>query len=214
MMGGSAFGPQGAGPPSAHAASATRPLAFSCGSAQSTLRTKASDRPSDSERRQRSAARPLSPFARRPAGDIGYPVRGTAHSSSGLGRRPLTAVARVRIPYAPFAPAWLLENRMVERDGRVRRAGNARAVPPRVPPPDYDLDSPPWRALRPFTSLLEVAPELRRLMPTSSSTNAAGPIRQGEGTLRREARATVRPPGRAFGAACGVPKSAREECRR
>ncbi len=26
----------------------------------------------------------------------------TAHSSSGLGRRPLTAVARVRIPYAPF----------------------------------------------------------------------------------------------------------------
>jgi hypothetical protein len=30
-----------------------------------------------------------------------YPVAGRAHSSSGLGRRPLTAVARVRIPYAP-----------------------------------------------------------------------------------------------------------------
>ena len=29
------------------------------------------------------------------------PSRGTAHSSSGLGRRPLTAVARVRIPYGP-----------------------------------------------------------------------------------------------------------------
>jgi hypothetical protein len=32
---------------------------------------------------------------------VRYPVRPTAHSSSGLGRRPLTAVARVRIPYAP-----------------------------------------------------------------------------------------------------------------
>ena len=30
------------------------------------------------------------------------PCAGRAHSSSGLGRRPLTAVARVRIPYAPF----------------------------------------------------------------------------------------------------------------
>jgi hypothetical protein len=29
------------------------------------------------------------------------PCAGRAHSSSGLGRRPLTAVARVRIPYAP-----------------------------------------------------------------------------------------------------------------
>ena len=65
------------------------------------LRTKASDRPSDSERRrQRPAARPLSP-CRQGAAPIGYPVARTAHSSSGLGRRPLTAVARVRIPYAP-----------------------------------------------------------------------------------------------------------------
>jgi hypothetical protein len=59
-----------------------------------------SDRPSDSRRRQRPAARPLSLWWR-PRPRIGYPVAGTAHSSSGLGRRPLTAVARVRIPYAP-----------------------------------------------------------------------------------------------------------------
>jgi hypothetical protein len=35
---------------------------------------------------------------------IRYPVARRAHSSSGLGRRPLTAVARVRIPYAPPQP--------------------------------------------------------------------------------------------------------------
>ena len=31
----------------------------------------------------------------------------TAHSSSGLGHRPLTAAARVRIPYGPSSIAWL-----------------------------------------------------------------------------------------------------------
>ena len=34
-----------------------------------------------------------------------YTPRRTAHSSSGLGHRPLTAAARVRIPYGPSLPA-------------------------------------------------------------------------------------------------------------
>src|SRR4051812_35672898 len=44
-----------------------------------------------------------------------------AHSSSGLGHRPLTAAARVRIPYGPFLTAWL---RAFGLDARVRRAVN------------------------------------------------------------------------------------------
>jgi hypothetical protein len=42
--------------------------------------------------------------ASRDSGWIRYPFAPKAHSSSGLGRRPLTAVARVRIPYAPLNP--------------------------------------------------------------------------------------------------------------
>src|SRR4029453_10643881 len=75
-----------------------------------------------------------------------------AHSSSGLGRRPLTAVARVRIPYAPFYAALLLGNRMVTRDRRARDAGNARAVP--IPVPTSEIV---WRgnAVKPLEIGLE-----------------------------------------------------------
>ena len=53
---------------------------------------------------------------RRPAGrrssltSRSLPCPRRAHSSSGLGRRPLTAVARVRIPYAPPHKALLLRD--------------------------------------------------------------------------------------------------------
>src|SRR5207302_4449993 len=44
--------------------------------------------------------------ARVPAPPLRYTApRHGAHSSSGLGHRPLTAAARVRIPYGPFLPA-------------------------------------------------------------------------------------------------------------
>jgi hypothetical protein len=99
-MGGSAFGPQDAGPPFS--------LPASSGPLQSHARFRTIDPahegfrcPSDSERRQRSAARPL-PFSEAKRRRDRLRCRGTAHSSSGLGRRPLTAVARVRIPYAPL----------------------------------------------------------------------------------------------------------------
>jgi hypothetical protein len=62
-----------------------------------------------------------------------YPVARRAHSSSGLGRRPLTAVARVRIPYAPPRPPCLRKPRMVAWVRCARRAGNARGVPTPVP---------------------------------------------------------------------------------
>ena len=52
----------------------------------------------------------------------------SAHSSSGLGHRPLTAAARVRIPYGPFRSAWLCDNRMAARVRRVACAANAHAV--------------------------------------------------------------------------------------
>ena len=58
----------------------------------------------------------------------------SAHSSSGLGHRPLTAAARVRIPYGPFRSAWLCDNRIAARVRGVRRAANAHAVPTWVLP--------------------------------------------------------------------------------
>jgi hypothetical protein len=65
-----------------------------------------------------------------------------AHSSSGLGHRPLTAAARVRIPYAPFYCSWLGQNRMVTRIRCAREAGNARAVPTWVPTSEF---LQPWQ---------------------------------------------------------------------
>ena len=71
---------------------------------------------------------------RRPAGrrssltSRSLPCPRRAHSSSGLGRRPLTAVARVRIPYAPSYLAWLRGNRMVACVMCVRHARNRRRV--------------------------------------------------------------------------------------
>ena len=56
-----------------------------------------------------------------------------AHSSSGLGHRPLTAAARVRIPYAPFYCAWPRGNRIVTRVVPDRSVRNARVVPTSVP---------------------------------------------------------------------------------
>jgi hypothetical protein len=68
-----------------------------------------------------AAARPplnVSPHPR----PVRYPVLRRAHSSSGLGRRPLTAVARVRIPYAPPRPALVPRESQVI--ARVARAGS------------------------------------------------------------------------------------------
>jgi hypothetical protein len=56
-----------------------------------------------------------------------------AHSSSGLGHRPLTAAARVRIPYAPFSVTWLSRFRSTMRVIRDRQPAKARAVPTWVP---------------------------------------------------------------------------------
>jgi hypothetical protein len=52
----------------------------------------------------------------------------SAHSSSGLGHRPLTAAARVRIPYGPFRRSQLRAYRMVTRVRCARCAANARRV--------------------------------------------------------------------------------------
>src|SRR6266536_4007893 len=49
-----------------------------------------------------------------------------AHSSSGLGHRPLTAAARVRIPYGPSGHAWPHGSAL---DACVRRAGRIRPRP-------------------------------------------------------------------------------------
>ena len=52
-------------------------------------------------------------------------LRRSAHSSSGLGHRPLTAAARVRIPYGPYEAAWLSGFGLAMR---VRWAGSAAKV--------------------------------------------------------------------------------------
>src|SRR5215211_1200958 len=46
-------------------------------------------------------------------------MRLPAHSSSGLGRRPLTAVARVRIPYAPLLLAAVNRGRKRSRTASI-----------------------------------------------------------------------------------------------
>jgi hypothetical protein len=89
----------------------------------------------------RCAAPPENALVYRSGGDDSLARRYThstssAHSSSGLGHRPLTAAARVRIPYGPFCCAWLRANRMVARVRRVRGAGNVHAVPTWVLPRD------------------------------------------------------------------------------
>jgi hypothetical protein len=58
----------------------------------------------------------------------------SAHSSSGLGHRPLTAAARVRIPYGPFYGSQSRGFRMVTRVRRVRDAAKAHVVPTPAPP--------------------------------------------------------------------------------
>jgi hypothetical protein len=58
----------------------------------------------------------------------------SAHSSSGLGHRPLTAAARVRIPYGPSYRSQPRGFRMVTRVRRVRGATNAHTVLPLVLP--------------------------------------------------------------------------------
>src|SRR5215211_2811589 len=57
-----------------------------------------------------------------------------AHSSSGLGHRPLTAAARVRIPYAPLDVTWLAAFGSTTRVICDSGAGYARAVPTPVLP--------------------------------------------------------------------------------
>jgi hypothetical protein len=84
--------------------------------------------------------RPKADGGRRARADrpvVRYPVLPPAHSSSGLGRRPLTAVARVRIPYAPFCRGSVRRFRVVERDRRARNAGDAHVVPTSVPPREW-----------------------------------------------------------------------------
>ena len=50
-----------------------------------------------------------------------------AHSSSGLGHRPLTAAARVRIPYAPFAPLTMHAGCRSQRRKPADRLGVVRS---------------------------------------------------------------------------------------
>ena len=58
----------------------------------------------------------------------------TAHSSSGLGHRPLTAAARVRIPYGPFRARMDKGFRLGKRNGERREpAGSGRVFPHRFP---------------------------------------------------------------------------------
>jgi hypothetical protein len=57
-----------------------------------------------------------------------------AHSSSGLGHRPLTAAARVRIPYAPLSHSRPSGFRMATRVRSATEGRNAQTVPPPVPP--------------------------------------------------------------------------------
>ena len=57
----------------------------------------------------------------------------TAHSSSGLGHRPLTAAARVRIPYGPSSPAWTRGIRLMLRVTRAGVVEEVHVVPPSVP---------------------------------------------------------------------------------
>ena len=66
----------------------------------------------------------------------GYPASTGPPSSSGLGLRPFTPAARVRIPLGVFRHAQLCGNRMVTRVRRVRDAANARAVLSRVLSPN------------------------------------------------------------------------------
>src|SRR5437016_14534725 len=56
-----------------------------------------------------------------------------AHSSSGLGHRPLTAAARVRIPYAPLYSSLSAEFRSTMRTRVSEATGLDRAVPARAP---------------------------------------------------------------------------------
>ena len=108
--GGSALGPQSVGPPSCPRLEAA--CIFSRLSSQSAVRTKAF-RSSVGQRAQAEAGGPASVPCRRPATgrEDRLRCRGTAHSSSGLGRRPLTAVARVRIPYAPLLHSAVTRSR-------------------------------------------------------------------------------------------------------
>src|ERR1700757_4113711 len=53
-----------------------------------------------------------------------------AHSSSGLGHRPLTAAARVRIPYAPLRGSRPTGFRLTTRVRCTSDDGNARLEPP------------------------------------------------------------------------------------
>src|SRR5438034_3951399 len=67
----------------------------------------------------------------------------TAHSSSGLGHRPLTAAARVRIPYAPY---WIsLRNSRPEVGSTVRDCATSAlryALVWQTPGPARELRSP------------------------------------------------------------------------
>jgi hypothetical protein len=97
----------------------------------------------------------------------------TAHSSSGLGHRPLTAAARVRIPYAPFYRAWPREKPMVTRSGAPGGVGNARVVPTLVPTSEIamsDNNGRVGRRPRPFPS----PPVLERSTFTLRPVPAAG----------------------------------------
>jgi hypothetical protein len=79
----------------------------------------------------------------------------TAHSSSGLGHRPLTAAARVRIPYAPFGASWLSGFGLATRVRRVRRVRKyAPCVPRWYPGISSDLTTWPLepRPQRPLAS--------------------------------------------------------------
>jgi hypothetical protein len=67
--------------------------------------------------------------ARVPAGALRYTApRHRAHSSSGLGHRPLTAAARVRIPYGPYRCARSHGFGFTPCAGRVSFASKGRVV--------------------------------------------------------------------------------------
>src|ERR1700688_5152534 len=62
-----------------------------------------------------------------------------AHSSSGLGHRPLTAAARVRIPYAPFHSSSRSTN---VTEGRQVPRGPVRLAAPDTRPGEITLVEP------------------------------------------------------------------------
>ena len=99
-----------------------RPCNLMRESAQSCVRTKAFGSSVRSERGGRGRRPGLSRYEADVSSDrLLCPP--TAHSSSGLGRRPLTAVARVRIPYAPLSPSPSREIRSTERFIRPGESG-------------------------------------------------------------------------------------------